>query len=106
MIDAGFAPGSEMIWEHHYAVYWDLTQRAYREAIRTCGRDAVLLYNLGVLLDDLHRTVEAVVAYEQALAVDPKFADCHYNLALAYERLRRPKEALRHMARYRVLLAT
>jgi hypothetical protein len=31
MIAAGFAPGSEMIWEHHYAVYWDLTQRTYRE---------------------------------------------------------------------------
>jgi alpha-beta hydrolase superfamily lysophospholipase len=31
MINAGFAPGSEMIWEHHYAVYWDLTQRTYRE---------------------------------------------------------------------------
>ena len=31
MIDAGFAPGSEFIWEHHYAVYWDLTQRTYRE---------------------------------------------------------------------------
>jgi fermentation-respiration switch protein FrsA (DUF1100 family) len=31
MIDAGFAPGSEMLWEHHYAVYWDLTQRTYRE---------------------------------------------------------------------------
>ena len=79
-------------------------ERAYREAIRTCGRDAVLLYNLAVLLDDLRRTVEAVVAYEQALILDPSFADCHYNLALAYERLRRPKEALRHMARYRVLL--
>lgn len=31
MIEAGFAPGSEMIWEHHYFVYWDLTQRTYRE---------------------------------------------------------------------------
>ena len=31
MIDAGFARGSEFIWEHHYAVYWDLTQRVYRE---------------------------------------------------------------------------
>ncbi len=31
MLDAGFAPGSEFIWEHHYAVYWDLTQRTYRE---------------------------------------------------------------------------
>ena len=31
MINAGFAAGSEMIWDHHYAVYWDLTQRTYRE---------------------------------------------------------------------------
>lgn len=33
MINAGFAPGSEMLWEHHYAVYWDLTQRTYREEL-------------------------------------------------------------------------
>jgi pimeloyl-ACP methyl ester carboxylesterase len=31
MIAAGFAEGSEFIWEHHYLVYWDLTQRTYRE---------------------------------------------------------------------------
>ncbi|HYC43389.1 MAG TPA: tannase/feruloyl esterase family alpha/beta hydrolase [Noviherbaspirillum sp.] len=33
IIAAGFAPGSEFLWEHHYAVYWDLTQRTYREEI-------------------------------------------------------------------------
>ncbi len=33
MIDAGFEPGSEFLWEYHYAVYWDLTQRIYREEI-------------------------------------------------------------------------
>ena len=31
MIDAGFAPGSEFSWDYHYGVYWDLTQRLYRE---------------------------------------------------------------------------
>ena len=31
MIDAGFQPGSEILWPDHYAVYWDLTQRVYRE---------------------------------------------------------------------------
>jgi hypothetical protein len=31
MIRAGFAPGSEFLWDDHYAVYWDLTQRTYRE---------------------------------------------------------------------------
>ncbi|MGH2734410.1 MAG: tannase/feruloyl esterase family alpha/beta hydrolase [Actinomycetota bacterium] len=31
MLDAGFAEGSEFLWEYHYSVYWDLTQRIYRE---------------------------------------------------------------------------
>ena len=31
MIRAGFAPGSEFLWDDHYAEYWDLTQRTYRE---------------------------------------------------------------------------
>ena len=32
MYDVGFEPGSEILWPDHYAVYWDLTQRVYREA--------------------------------------------------------------------------
>jgi fermentation-respiration switch protein FrsA (DUF1100 family) len=31
MIDAGFAEGSEFLWDYHYGYYWDLTQRIYRE---------------------------------------------------------------------------
>ena len=33
MIDAGFAEGSEFLWPFHYAYYWDLTQRIYREEL-------------------------------------------------------------------------
>jgi tetratricopeptide (TPR) repeat protein len=44
-----------------------------------------------------------MAAYELALRVDPDLADCHYNLALLCEKLARPKEAIRHMARYRML---
>ena len=81
-------------------------ERVYREAIRRCGNDPVLLYNLGVLLDDQDRLPDAVVAYEAAVTSDPALADGHYNLALLYERLSKPKEALRHMARYRSLIGT
>jgi hypothetical protein len=33
MLDAGFAKGSEFLWDFHYGYYWDLTQRIYREEL-------------------------------------------------------------------------
>ncbi|HWQ38505.1 MAG TPA: tetratricopeptide repeat protein [Burkholderiales bacterium] len=78
-------------------------ERSYRDAIGICGYDPVLLFNLGVLLHDMDRKAEARQAYETALRRDPDFADCHYNLALLYEQLGRPKDAIRHMSQYRRL---
>jgi tetratricopeptide (TPR) repeat protein len=88
----------------HEAKRFAQAESLYREAIKRCGNDPMLLYNLGVLLDDLDRRLEAVAAYEAALQGDPGLADCHYNLALLCERLARPKDAIRHMARYRALM--
>jgi tetratricopeptide (TPR) repeat protein len=77
----------------------------YRDAINACGSsDAALLYNLGVLLDDLNRKHEAREAYQSALCSDPDLADCHYNLALLCKKLGKPREAIRHMAEYRRLV--
>jgi Tannase and feruloyl esterase/3HB-oligomer hydrolase (3HBOH) len=33
ILAAGFSPGSEFLWPFHYTVYWDLTQRIYREEL-------------------------------------------------------------------------
>ncbi|WP_299541523.1 tannase/feruloyl esterase family alpha/beta hydrolase [uncultured Streptomyces sp.] len=33
MYAAGFPPGSEFLWPSHHQVYWDLTQRVYREEL-------------------------------------------------------------------------
>jgi tetratricopeptide (TPR) repeat protein len=81
-------------------------EQVYREALRICGSDPLLFYNLGVLLDDMDRNAEALQAYEAALRADPDLADGHYNLALLCEKLGKPKEAIRHMARYRMLVGT
>ena len=79
-------------------------EAVYREALLRCGSDAVLLYNLAVLLEDMKRPTEALKAYEAALALDPRFADGHYNLALLCEAQGRRRDAIRHMARYRALV--
>jgi tetratricopeptide (TPR) repeat protein len=88
----------------HEAGRFAKAEQIYREAIKACGSDPVLLYNLGVLLDDMDRKADAMEAYEAALRADPSLADCHYNLALLCEKLEKPKEAIRHMARYRMLV--
>ena len=78
-------------------------EAVYREAPKNSGDDPLLLFNLGVLLEDMQRKDEATQAYERALEGDPLLADCHYNLALLCVELDLPKEALRHMAQYRRL---
>jgi tetratricopeptide (TPR) repeat protein len=87
----------------HEAKRFAQAERVYREATDKGVRDALLLYNLGVLYEDMGRGTDGAAAYEQALAVDPALADAHYNLALLYEQLGRPRDALRHMTRYRRL---
>ncbi len=80
-------------------------EAVYREALDTWGPDALVFYNLGVLLEDLGRKPEALQAYQAALGADPYMADCHYNLALLFDELGRGQDAIRHMAQYRRLVA-
>ena len=79
-------------------------EQVYREALDAWGDDPLLLYNLGIVLEDLGRKTDAVFMYERALKQDPRFADCHYNVALLYEALGKPQQAIRHMAQYRRLV--
>lgn len=72
-----------------------------RAGVAARGNDALPLYDLGVLRDDQARDTEALAAYEAALACNPALAEGHYNLALLCEMLARPRDAIRHTARYR-----
>jgi tetratricopeptide (TPR) repeat protein len=92
-------------YELHEAGRLQEAEAAYRMTLETHGPDALLLYNLGVLLQDMNRKAEAVETYEAALHLDPAMADGHYNLALLCEELGRAREAIRHMAQYRRLTA-
>ena len=92
-------------YELHEAGKLNEAEAVYRKALDDDGPDALLFFNLGVLLEDMERKAEAAESYQAALQLDPRMADGHYNLALVCEQLGRPQEAIRHMAQYRKLVA-
>jgi tetratricopeptide (TPR) repeat protein len=69
------------------------------------ARDPHALYNLGVLLEDTGRPSEAIDSYLAVIAVDPEFAEAHYNLARLYEMLGNTPHMIRHLRQYRSLTA-
>jgi tetratricopeptide (TPR) repeat protein len=78
----------------------------YQRAVDLCGPDPLLMFNRGVLLEDLGRTGAALEAYQTAIEEDPDMADCHYNLARLYEVLGKPQHAIRHLGQYRRLVTS
>jgi tetratricopeptide (TPR) repeat protein len=70
---------------------------------RVAEPDAILLFNWGVALEDLGEIAGAVRAYDRALALDPSFADAHFNLGHLREELGQHRESLRHLSEYRRL---
>jgi tetratricopeptide (TPR) repeat protein len=73
----------------------------YRAALRP---EAFIAFNLAVLLEDLQRPAEAILAYRDALALDPQLADAHFNLARLYEEGSDSKSSLRHLLAYRRMM--
>jgi tetratricopeptide (TPR) repeat protein len=65
---------------------------------------AVLYFNLGVLLEDLQRELDAIAAYRKAILHDPGMADAHFNLSLLHERLGEAQASFRHLLAYRRLV--
>jgi tetratricopeptide (TPR) repeat protein len=80
-------------------------EAVYRRGLRECGPNAVLLFNLGVVLEDLDRIDEAIEAYQRAIAENPNMADGHFNLARLYEMQGKEQHAIRHLGQYRRLVS-
>jgi tetratricopeptide (TPR) repeat protein len=75
-------------------------EQYYRKAIEVDPRYALAYFDLGNVLDETGRLQDAIHAYHSAIALAPTYADAHYNLALAYEKARHPRKALRHWQAY------
>src|SRR6202045_3560690 len=78
--------------------------KVYQRAVAECGPDPLLMFNRGVLLEDLGNAGAALEAYQAAIEEDPDMADCHYNLARLYEAQGKLQHAIRHLGQYRRLV--
>lgn len=65
--------------------------------------DADVLYNLGVALEDVARSQDAIAAYARVIELDATHADAHHNLARLYQEAGDARRALRHWNAYRKL---
>jgi tetratricopeptide (TPR) repeat protein len=63
-------------------------------------RYALAYFDLGNVLDETGRLGDGIRAYQSAVSLAPTYADAHYNLALAFEKARQPRKALRHWQAY------
>ena len=77
-----------------------LAEKHYRKAIEADSRYALGYFDLGNVLDETGRVQEAIQTYKTALQLAPTYADAHYNLALAFEKIREPRKALKHWQAY------
>jgi len=75
----------------------------YADGLEHCGADATLLFNLGVLQEDLQQTRQAADSYRAALDASPDLADAHFNLARLCAGEGLQQEALRHWSAFRRL---
>jgi tetratricopeptide (TPR) repeat protein len=69
-------------------------ERWYALAARLDRGDPVIAFNLGNVLDAQGRPLDAEIAYRQAIARAPDFADAWFNLGVLQERIGRQEEAL------------
>jgi tetratricopeptide (TPR) repeat protein len=72
------------------------------ETVYTAGEEpsAILFFNLGVLMEDMQRDLDAIDAYRKAIVHDPGLADAHFNLSLVYERSGHAQASFRHLLAY------
>jgi tetratricopeptide (TPR) repeat protein len=85
----------------HIGGQYQEAQAVYRD---TAEPNGMLSFNLGVLLEDIGRFSDAILAYDDSLIHDPGLADAHFNLALLHERAGDSQSAFRHLLAYRRLM--
>jgi tetratricopeptide (TPR) repeat protein len=87
----------------HVGKALDEAERLYRRALELEPTHPTARFNLGVVLEDRGATADAIAEYLEAVRIDPRVADVHFNLARLYQQSGDQQAALRHFSRFRAL---
>jgi tetratricopeptide (TPR) repeat protein/2-polyprenyl-3-methyl-5-hydroxy-6-metoxy-1,4-benzoquinol methylase len=100
---AGGGPGLAQLFNvaarTHQAGQLAEAERLYRDILAIDPRHVTSLNHLGILALQSGRYPIAVETIKQALALNDRIPEAHYNIAYAHYRLGRPDEAIRHYQR-------
>jgi tetratricopeptide (TPR) repeat protein len=100
-LDPDYAPASINLGTLHFHLrQYARAEEFYRRASIADPGYVLAYFDLGNVLDELERLDESIAAYCKAVALATRYADAHYNLALAYERKALHRPALRHWQAY------
>ena len=100
-IDPGYAAAYINLGTIHFHMrQYVRAEELYRRASEIDSGYVLAFFDLGNVLDELERPEESIAAYRRAVALAPRSADAHYNLALASERAGEYRSALRHWQAY------
>jgi tetratricopeptide (TPR) repeat protein len=100
-LDPGHAAANINLGTLHYNRQEYVQAEAhYRRAIAIDSRYALAYFDLGNVLDETGRVMQAIQAYNTALQLAPTYGDAHYNVALAHEKIKEPRKALKHWRAY------
>ncbi len=100
-LDPDYAPGYINLGTIHFHLrQFVRAEELYRTATVKDPGYVLAFFDLGNVLDELERPDESIAAYQRAVELAPRYADAHYNLALAFERKGERRAALRHWQAY------
>jgi tetratricopeptide (TPR) repeat protein/SAM-dependent methyltransferase len=85
--------------QHHRLGQLREAEALFLRVLALDGKHLDSLRGLGALALQTGRSTMAVDALSKALALDDALPECHYNIALAFEQLRQPQQAIAHYRR-------
>jgi tetratricopeptide (TPR) repeat protein len=75
---------------------WHDNITLFTHALKVTNRNAIIQYNLGVVLSGQRKDGEAMVHYTEALRIEPDYVEAHNNLGVTLARLGKNQEAIAH----------